>query len=515
MKNIVRILKNKAVMMATLSLAVVGVACHDEEQAPAISFPETQILNCTTGETQTLEFDAAADWQLTSTQSWCKFVQDGKPVLSTSGKAGRQTVTLSITDEGLTQGASSVAQLTIYMLGQSGILAEITRSAAGYELKVYDADGNELDYITVGYNEYETFQVKANFAFAATTLPDWAELRGASLTGAANRLVEGAIRVVPDGTVEKNECEGTLLFQDMKGMASFSVRVVYQGMDREAILISQPGGNAWNWKVSADGQTWTHDANTYDRFITCSVSAYHDDYEIVYVEDADGKLLIDGVAGASVSWMHFNKTTGRLTADATDVARKGYVLAFPRTLYTQLSGDLAAALIEEENGKETLAYRYGQNNLVAHITQDVEGNSGDVTGDEIGFKALCFDENWEMLWIDCKRITDKATLDHCETIIGTREVFLLDTPSPRGHFDQVRPWPLLSNNDDLDSESAYFVDDRGNVLADMVAELSFSDSETPSYWYIMGVSNTSEPIYLVLKTSDGEGVMKVLKINTK
>ncbi|MCF0196370.1 MAG: DUF5003 domain-containing protein [Bacteroidaceae bacterium] len=506
MKHTFNILRGFASVALTLTVVLLLGACKDDKkEADTPVFPETQLLNCQVGEKKVLEFTAPTDWKLSATQSWCKFVVNEKTELSVSGTAGKQSVTLSISDEGQTQGSGAVAYLKLYMQGHVGILAEVHRSAAGYELKVYDADGNEVNYVKVGYNTYSTFRVKANFPFAATIIPEWAELLGGTLTGSPNVMVESGLRVIPNGTVEKYAKEASLIFQDTKGMASIQVKVIYEGMDRDVISITRPTGGAWNWNVDASGQKWTHEGNTYDRFIECPISAYNDDYEIIYVEEVEGDFTLD------CDWMTYNKTSSRITVAPAEASRKGYVMAFPRAKYDEIKDQLPDVLFEEEEGKKQIAYLYQQNNVVVQIIQEVKGEEED----NIGFKAMCFTEDWELLMIDCKRVTDSEKVAQCEAITGSRDLYLLDTPSPRGFFDQVRPWPLLSNSDDL-SGGVYFMDMSGTVVEDPTPEPSFMDSENPPYWYVMGCRNTGEkPLYLVLMNKDGMSVMKVLLIDTK
>ena len=53
------------------------------------------------------------------------------------GKAGKQTVTIGISDEGQDYDNTTVASITISMNGQEAVLAEVTRNAAGRTFKLY------------------------------------------------------------------------------------------------------------------------------------------------------------------------------------------------------------------------------------------------------------------------------------------------------------------------------------------------------------------------------------------
>lgn len=489
--------------LCALISTVIVVACDDkDDNAPSLTFPETQIINSVAGNTHQLTFEAQEAWKLSSTAVWCKFATDNGTQLSTAGQAGTNTVTLSITDEGMSNDEASVAQLMLFMQGQQGTLAQVTRSAAGYTLQVYDANGKETDIITAGYGEYSTFYVKANFPFAVTSLPEWAELSGTSLVGAAGEMTESGIL-----SYGKSECTGSLLIQDMYGKAAFNIQVVYGGMNHDAIIIEQPDGNAWNWTVSADGQTWTHAGNTYGDHVTCTVTTYNDDYEVVYVEEADKQFTIN-----QAQWIHLDKKTGRITVDATEETRTGYIFAFPRDIYEKIKDNLTAALVEGD----ALTYNYLQNNLVICIKQEEPKTDEPTYSDEVGFIAISFDQNWDMVETKCYRITDKTILDHCETAIGTREVFLLDYRSTRygGGFDQVCPYPYLSDYNDWDHDLCFFANYDGTRITEFEPEPGFADTETPNFWYIMGCSNSEVPIFLVLLNKD-RSVMKALLIHTK
>lgn len=62
---------------------------------------------------------------------------EGVKEYSISGKAGKQTVTIGISDEGQDYDNTTVASITISMNGQEAVLAEVTRNATGRTLKLY------------------------------------------------------------------------------------------------------------------------------------------------------------------------------------------------------------------------------------------------------------------------------------------------------------------------------------------------------------------------------------------
>lgn len=99
-------------------------------------------------------------------------MNDGHEDYSLSGTAGKQTVTLKITDEVVAFDAPTVAHLTMMIGADKAIIADVVRDNKTRELKIYDMEGNEIQEIEVGYDDYKPFQVKANFRFAATNRPE-------------------------------------------------------------------------------------------------------------------------------------------------------------------------------------------------------------------------------------------------------------------------------------------------------------------------------------------------------
>ena len=173
----------------SLLMAFAVTACDDEDDNVAtVTFPEKQTIGGAASETKSLTFDAVADWTLTSSSTWCYFITEETPAAkaaegvkeySISGKAGKQTVTIGISDEGQDYDNTTVASITISMNGQEAVLAEVTRNATGRTLKLYKkGEGDawvEIDKdeaIEAGYSNYITYKAVANFPFAATNRPE-------------------------------------------------------------------------------------------------------------------------------------------------------------------------------------------------------------------------------------------------------------------------------------------------------------------------------------------------------
>ena len=371
-------------------LAACGLAScsDDDESAAAPVFPELQSFSCNIGETKEFTFEANTNWTLESSELWCKLVSGENEGFVLTGSAGTQTVTIRATDEGATVDAASVAKLWLTMGMQRTVIGEVTRSALGSELKIYDMEGNELEALTVGYDDFEPFKVKANFHFAVTGTPNWVEVEGGSLVGVSNQEVEGGLRVVQDGTVEKYPVAATdnkmIVFSAEDGKASFSFPLVYAGMDPMDIDVTAPSGNRYGWTVSMDGKNFaqeggqgTSGSSTYTNRIPFTVKVLNDDYEFVYLEeweDVSGTKNIS-LIDPSMLWLHCEGEKGDISlrvdenepqyAGVPAEERTGYVLAFSRAEYESIKDNLEANIVE--NGD--IKYAYQQRNLLIQITQ--------------------------------------------------------------------------------------------------------------------------------------------------
>ena len=382
-------------------LAACGLtACSDEDESVAAPvFPELQSISCNAGETKEFTFEANTNWSLASSEIWCKLVQNDTESFVLSGSAGTQTVSVRVTDEASSVDAASVAKLELTMGLQTVVIGEVVRSAKGSEMKIYDVDGNEIEYLTVGYSEYVPFKVKANFHFAVTGTPGWVQVEGGSLVGTSNQEVQGGLQVLQDGSVEKYpvtlENNEVIVFSAEDGKASFSFPVVYAGMDPMAIEVTAPSTNRYNWVVSNDGKTFMQESGqgstsgsaTYVNRIPFTVKTLNDDYVFVYMEEWEdymGNKNI-GLVDPSMQWMHCEGEKGdiALRVDKNEPLyagmpvedRTGYVLAFSSAEYDTIKDNLEGNIVE--NGD--IKYEYQQSNLLIQITQkELETGSADV-----------------------------------------------------------------------------------------------------------------------------------------
>lgn len=368
-----------------LVMALSVSACSDDDDEVTPTFPAKQTIDTNADKTHEFTFDAGANWQLTSSAIWCRFVVDGEEEYSLSGNAGKQTITLKITDEAQKFDARTTAQLTLMMGENKAIIADVVRNAKGRELKIYDENGNEIEKIEVGYDDYKSFIVKANFRFAATNRPEWLEIAGNAIVGSASdqKGVTGKVKVVTDPKYSKYEqTGGTITFADDEGLASYTIPLVYKGMDRDDIVVTAPTANKWNWVVSLDGKTFSQEGSsgasaststtTYKNGLPFTIQAYNDEFTTVYIEDYKGSFTPD-----AYDWIELKGQKGnmRLVVTPSDRGERiGYVLSFPNQVYDEIKDNLIGNIMQ--NGE--IKYEYEQKYLLIQFTQKDKGSSSEV-----------------------------------------------------------------------------------------------------------------------------------------
>lgn len=426
-------------LLATFCLA----ACSDDDdKAETPVFPAKQNIVCNAGETTDFTFTANTNWSLASSAIWCKFKSDATEEYVVSGTAGTHTVTVMATDDDQKVEKASVAKLELTMGGETIVIGEVTRSAVGMELKIFDLEGNEIDKTTglkVGYDNFAQFKVKANFRFAATNLPGWVELQGGSLVGAVDKEVTGGLKIIQDENREKYPVEANIeknviTFADEEGKAFYEFPVYYEGMDPAKLDLKFPTAYPTNWIVSLDGQKFTQkssggstgDATLYKR-IPFTIKTLNDDFEIVYMEeweDWQGKKNIS-LIDPSMLWMHCEGENGKInltvdeykpnTAWGEPESRTGYVLALPRQKYTEIEANIEGAIVE--NGE--IKYEYEQKYLLIAFTQkDVKEET-----DTQAFKVTYYDPS--------EGVMQEATCTKSKDNYGyeTDEVYVIKQPN--------------------------------------------------------------------------------------
>lgn len=516
-------LKGMSWIMALAMMFIVSfTSCSDDKEEGAITpvFPEEQAISCNAGETKVLTFDANMTWQLSSTAAiWCKFEVNGEDKEVVKGEAGKQSITIKVTDAAQEIGKTSEAQLKLDMGGETKVIATVTRSAKGYSLKIYDAEGNEITTeqgLEVGYKKQISFTVKANFRFAATSFPEWVILDGGSMAGEVNDKEEGELKIQATNglTVKENgeyekwpveagkDSKNVITFADEAGNASFSFPVFFKGMGAEDINITEPELNSrYGWNVSLDGKTFKlagsmdggENVITFNDKMEFTVVSLKDEYEVVLLDAFNhwqtGKKVIEEMNSYS-SWIKYtkngNKVTLTVNAPNPDMegynSRECYALVIPKAQYEQIEEDIVANLVTtNEEGDQDLVYIYGQNNLLINLVQEEEKADGE------SFEIL----KGGYMPLTCNKVTDESILNKFHDYSVTA-VYSVEVPKTE-NYNNVSINPLLSNWSNTNGYSIYNTkDDSENT--EVVPEPGENN---------IAIDVPENPIYIVFKDKNG------------
>lgn len=438
----------------SLLMAFAVTACDDDDNDVVnVTFPEKQTIGGAVNETKSLTFDAVADWTLTSSTTWCYFITEETPAAKAaesvkeyaiSGKAGKQTVTIGISEEGQEYDQATVASIIIRMNGQEAVLAEVTRNAAGRTFKLYKKGEGDAwievsaeEGIEAGYDNFIQYKAEANFRFAATNRPEWLSIEGGSIVGTTNQAVLFGIKVIenrPD--FSKYAQKGNLNFQDEEGKSVFTYAVDYKGMNPEAM--SYEGPKQWNWEVSLDGKSFIQtnqgisggsESSSYNKFVEFTITALNDQFYPIYVEeytDFQGNPGYEYFLADESAWMKLEVkdaktgkarvTVSQLDPEQSDIEeRTGYVFAFPKALYDKIAEDPEnkdyGLFVSTDNGEgmpaqKELRYEYTESNLLMNLVQK-ELKSAE-SGSEEGKKDIeLISQYWENYGqtVECTELT--------------------------------------------------------------------------------------------------------------
>ena len=410
---------NEWLMMSLLALLLGTSACSaggDEEEAPAVpTFPTSQTFNVSANSEQIFSFAANMDWKLSSNKTWCTLASSAMEGQNISGQAGNQSVKIKISDEGQ-DFTETKAAITLSMGGKNQTVAEVIRTAKAYELKVYDAEGKEVNQLAIGTDGSLYLKVEANFEFAATAFPEWLNVEMAQ--DATNVGIQtGTISVVGDAIKYKQETSSTnkITFANQAGTAKFEFPVTYAGMDPN--IISFIPGSQWGVSVAKDGKTYktqSLDGSTPEDVAvpySVTITALNDEYVFEYYK-YDSKYgwtrYQTEYAGVEQPWFTISEDNkkGNIKvsfAANTEAERTGYLLAFPKAIYESISSDIDGKILDQSTDCWELKIEY-EKYVIAEFVQE----SGAETLENTGFtvvNSLKFEE------IKNTKVTDPEIID--------------------------------------------------------------------------------------------------------
>lgn len=360
------------VLMALVSVTLF-TACSSDDDAVTPVFPQVQTIAGEAGEVKEFTFEANESWSLSSDKIWCKLVQGEKAdAFVLNGTAGKQTIKVKITADDASK-ELSVAQLFLSMGGQKVAVAEVTRSAAGYKLQVFDAAGNDITEtgITVGYKDlaaqpiYNKFTVKSNYRFAVTNTPAWVDLEGGFLVGTPNKDAVGGVSFKENQGVSAKyaiakDGNYTITFTSEDGKAAKTVPVIFEGMPENMMEITHPNDDKlvskWNvWNVSLDGKVFTQNGSklnggetndfTFYNFVPFTLKTLDDAYQLVVFDKKEDGLR-EETSGAVK--LQGEKGDVKLTvAPLGSGSREFLVYALPQSVFESLENGLDGMLEED------------------------------------------------------------------------------------------------------------------------------------------------------------------------
>ena len=349
--------------MALVSVTLFTACSSDDDDAVTPVFPQVQPFAGAAGEVKEFTFEANESWSLSSDKIWCKLVQGEKTdAFVLNGTAGKQTIKVKITDDDASND-KSVAQLFLSMGGQKVAIAEVTRSAAGYKLQVFDAAGNDITEtgITVGYNVYNKFTVKSNFRFAVTNTPAWVDLEGGFLVGTPNKEVVGGVSFKENQGVSAKyaiakDGNYTITFTSEDGKAATTIPVIYNGMTTSTMDVTYPTSSQWAvWNVSLDGKVFTQNGSslnggetndfTFYNFVPFTLKTLGDAYQLVVFKKEENGLFEDGTGAVKLQG---EKGDVKLTvAPLGSGSREFLVYALPQSVFESLENGLDGMLEDD------------------------------------------------------------------------------------------------------------------------------------------------------------------------
>lgn len=348
------------VLMALVSVTLF-TACSSDDDAVTPVFPQVKPIAGEAGEVKEFTFEANENWSLSSDKIWCKLVQGEKAdAFVLNGTAGKQTIKVKITDDDASNDMS-VAQLFLNMGGQKVAIAEVTRSAAGYKLQVFDAAGKDITEtgITVGYKNlaelpvYNKFTVKSNYRFAVTNTPAWVDLEGGFMVGTPNKDAVGGVSFKENQGVSAKyaikDGNYTITFTSEDGKAAKTVPVIFEGMPKDMMEITHPNDDKlvskWNvWNVSLDGKVFTQNGSklnggetndfTFHSFVPFTLKTLDDAYQLVVFDKKKDGLRVDESGAVKLQG---EKGNVKLTIEPLNSGSRTFVVyALPQAIYKTL-----------------------------------------------------------------------------------------------------------------------------------------------------------------------------------
>ena len=348
-----------------VAIGLMAVACDDDgEGTTSAVFPQLQKIECAVGDEKALAFDANSDWSLTSSALWCTFLVDGEEVFSCSGSAGKQSVTVKISNDATALMKSYRADLTLIMEGTNQVIFEVTRPMTGYELKAFNSDQT----IVYGQENPYSQDYAGNQSFVVSANADWImeasesiDLSNTKTYGLAGDVV--SIKpILKDGFQHrKAPWQQELRFRNKAGEVIATLPVHYDGIPADKVEFSNPNPMGESINFEHDGYSYTWNEAQFDAPMPLSVAARNDQYKLVYVEYTQTRNDMTWEYEFSCtrmtddeSWIFADDDhAGELTVFMTGnqgAARDAFLMVFPNSVYETVAADFDNLVFSTQEG---------------------------------------------------------------------------------------------------------------------------------------------------------------------
>lgn len=472
------------VLMALVSVTLF-TACSSDDDAVTPVFPQVQPIAGEAGEVKEFTFEANENWSLSSDKIWCKLVQGEKAdAFVLNGTAGKQTIKVKITDDDASKDMS-VAQLFLSMGGQKVAVAEVTRSAAGYKLQVFDAAGNDITEtgITVGYKDlaeqpiYNKFTVKSNYRFAVTNTPAWVDLEGGFMVGTPNKDAVGGVSFKENQGVSAKyaiakDGNYTITFTSEDGKAAKTVPVIFEGMPEDMMEITRPNkkyASEWNvWNVSLDGKVFTQNGSslnggetnnfTFHNFVPFTLKTLDDAYQLVVFKKTKNGLLVDESGAVKLQG---EKGNVKLTIEPLSSGSRTFlVYALPQAKYKTLENGPDDML---ENNYTEVKIDYNNYILMEVVQKEEKKGDSEVTAPIVTSMGMN---------VDCALTTNEDFKSYAEGIFSYTGKDVFESTVYSGY---VAIYPQIDGWDPSAGANVVIYDGTGNPVPDENYEVRQDD----------------------------------------
>ena len=448
--------------MALVSVTLF-TACSSDDDAVTPVFPQVQPIAGEAGEVKEFTFEANESWSLSSDKIWCKLIQGEKAdAFVINGTAGKQTIKVKITADDASK-ELSVAQLFLSMGGQKVAIAEVTRSAAGYKLQVFDAAGNDITEtgITVGYKDlaeqpiYNKFTVKSNYRFAVTNTPAWVDLEGGFMVGTPNKDAVGGVSFKENQGVSAKyaiakDGNYTITFTSEDGKAAKTVPVIFEGMPEDMMEITRPNkkyASEWNvWNVSLDGKVFTQNGSslnggetnnfTFHNFVPFTLKTLDDAYQLVVFKKTKNGLLVDESGAVKLQG---EKGNVKLTIEPLSSGSRTFlVYALPQAKYKTLENGPDDML---ENNYTEVKIDYNNYILMEVVQKEEKKGDSEVTAPIVTSMGMN---------VDCALTTNEEFKNYAEGIFSYTGKDVFESTVSGGYvaiYPQIDGWDPTAGAD--------------------------------------------------------------------